>query len=111
VSGRSRGQYGEILLTQNLATLPGERAWRLTASPREGEHHGIVLYLGCNVLRTSHVIHDTDRQGLSCNGLVEPHIRELCVGMRQESTRESPGNVGIGLGFRRAGAGPSWFRT
>src|SRR6202162_1380685 len=57
-----------MLLTQNLTTLPEERTWRLTAPPREGEHHDIVLYLGCNVLRTSHMIQTItaifDRLGL-----------------------------------------------
>src|SRR5262245_20023695 len=36
--------------------MPGETAWRLTPPPAEGERHQIVLYLGCNVFRTSHMI-------------------------------------------------------
>ena len=59
--------FGEITLTHDLMTLPGERAWRLTA-PRGPEPHRIVLYLGCNVLRTSHMIQTVtaifDRLGL-----------------------------------------------
>src|SRR6266851_1845857 len=66
--GEVARQYGEMLLTQNLTTMPEERTWRLTAPPREGEHHDIVLYLGCNVLRTSHMIRTItaifDRLGL-----------------------------------------------
>src|SRR5437867_10752278 len=66
--GEIARQYGEMLLTQNLTTMPDERTWRLTAPPREGEHHDIVLYLGCNVLRTSHMIRTVtaifDRLGL-----------------------------------------------
>ncbi|PWU24356.1 MAG: hypothetical protein C5B48_06785 [Candidatus Rokuibacteriota bacterium] len=48
--------FGEITLTQDLTTLPEERTWRLTPPARGGEPHRIVLYLGCNVLRTSHMI-------------------------------------------------------
>src|SRR5713101_4443595 len=66
--GEVARQYGEMLLTQNLTTMPEERTWRLTAPPREGEHHDIVLYLGCNVLRTSHMVQTVtaifDRLGL-----------------------------------------------
>jgi Fe-S oxidoreductase len=61
-------QYGEMLLTKDLTTMPEDRTWRLNAPPREGEHHDIVLYLGCNVLRTSHMIRTVtaifDRLGL-----------------------------------------------
>src|SRR5437588_350162 len=45
--------FGEITLTQDLTTLPDERTWRLQAPERDAEPHQIVLYLGCNVLRTS----------------------------------------------------------
>jgi hypothetical protein len=48
--------FGEITLTQDLMTTPGERTWRLTPPGRDPEPHRIVLYLGCNVLRTSHMI-------------------------------------------------------
>src|SRR2546427_12489062 len=48
--------FGEITLTQDLTTLPDERTWRLQAPERDAEPHQIVLYLGCNVLRTSHMI-------------------------------------------------------
>src|SRR5262245_50795266 len=48
--------------------MPGETAWRLTPPPAEGERHQIVLYLGCNVFRTSHMIQTVnaifDRLGL-----------------------------------------------
>jgi Fe-S oxidoreductase len=47
--------FGEIKLTHDLLTKKDERSWRLTA-PRDGEHHDVVLYLGCNVLRTSHMV-------------------------------------------------------
>jgi heterodisulfide reductase subunit D len=48
--------FGEIALTHDLTTLPGDRRWRLDAPSRHGaERHQVVLYLGCNVLRTSHL--------------------------------------------------------
>src|SRR5206468_3662415 len=60
--------FGEITLTQDLTTLPDERPWRLQAPERDAEPHQIVLYLGCNVLRTSHMIRTVtaifDRLGL-----------------------------------------------
>lgn len=60
--------FGEITLTQDLTTLPGERTWRLASPGRDAEPHRIVLYLGCNVLRTSHMIQTViaifDRLGL-----------------------------------------------
>ena len=53
--------FGEITLTQDLTTLPDERTWRLQAPERDAEPHQIVLYLGCNVLRTSHMIRRSPR--------------------------------------------------
>jgi Fe-S oxidoreductase len=48
--------FGEIRTLHDLTTLPEERSWRLTAPPRDAERHAVVLYLGCNVLRTSHLV-------------------------------------------------------
>ncbi|MCI0546617.1 MAG: hypothetical protein L0027_04975 [Candidatus Rokubacteria bacterium] len=60
--------FGEIRLTHDLMTQPEERTWRLTAPPRDAEPHEIVLYLGCNVLRTAHMVQTVtavfDRLGL-----------------------------------------------
>jgi hypothetical protein len=60
--------FGEIQTLHDLTTLPGERTWRLTPPAREPEPHAIVLYLGCNVLRTSHMVRTAtaifDRLGL-----------------------------------------------
>jgi Cysteine-rich domain len=47
--------FREIALTQDLTTLPQERRWRLAPPGRDPEPHRIVLWLGCNVLRTSHM--------------------------------------------------------
>ena len=59
--------FGEIKLTQDLLTKKEERSWLLTP-PRDGERHDVVLYLGCNVLRTSHLVQTAtavfDRLGL-----------------------------------------------
>ena len=51
-----RAHFGEVTLTQDLMSRRDERRWRLTAPPPAGEHHDVVLYLGCNVLRTSHLV-------------------------------------------------------
>ncbi|HEU4370139.1 MAG TPA: heterodisulfide reductase-related iron-sulfur binding cluster [Methylomirabilota bacterium] len=51
-----RAHFGEVTLTQDLMSRKDERRWRLTAPPPAGEHHDVVLYLGCNVLRTSHMV-------------------------------------------------------
>jgi Fe-S oxidoreductase len=47
--------FGEIALSHDLQTTPDERTW-LLKPPRDGERHDVVLYLGCNVLRTSHMV-------------------------------------------------------
>jgi len=50
------GQYfGEIKQTHDLLSKKEERSW-LLKPPRDGERHDVVLYLGCNVLRTSHLV-------------------------------------------------------
>ncbi len=60
--------FGEIDVLRDITTMPGEANWRTAPPPREGEHHQIVLYLGCNVFRTSHMIRTItaifDRLGL-----------------------------------------------
>ena len=48
--------FGEIDVLRDITTMPGESKWRTAAPPREGERHQILLYLGCNVFRTSHMI-------------------------------------------------------
>src|SRR5262245_5346729 len=59
--------FGEIRLTHDLTTKKDERSW-LLKPPRDGERHDVVLYLGCNVLRTSHLVQTAtavfDRLGL-----------------------------------------------
>lgn len=55
--GFDYGRYfGDIALTHDLTTLPGDRTWLLRGPAAGDGRHRIVLYLGCNVLRTSHMI-------------------------------------------------------
>jgi Fe-S oxidoreductase len=60
--------FGEIKTLHDLTTRREDRTWRLAAPSREAEPHAIVLYLGCNVLRTSHLVQTVtavfDRLGL-----------------------------------------------
>jgi Fe-S oxidoreductase len=60
--------FGEMKVLHDLMTTPDERRWRLSAPEHEPEPHAIVLYLGCNVLRTSHMVRTVttlfDRLGL-----------------------------------------------
>jgi Fe-S oxidoreductase len=67
--GFDYGKYfGEIKLTHDLTTRADERTWRLAAPEATPARKPIVLYLGCNVLRTSHMIRTVtavfDRLGL-----------------------------------------------
>ena len=63
--------FGEIKLTHDLLSKKEERTW-LLKPPRDGERHDVVLYLGCNVLRTSHLVETVgavfDRLGLDRGG-------------------------------------------
>lgn len=60
--------FGEIKLAHDLMTTPDERTWRLAAPEAHPTRKSIVLYLGCNVLRTSHMVRTVtavfDRLGL-----------------------------------------------
>lgn len=47
--------FKEIQLLHALTTAPGEVDW-LAAPPRQPQPVSTVLYLGCNVLRTSHMV-------------------------------------------------------
>jgi len=60
--------FGEMRVLHDLMTRPDERRWRLSTPEREPEPHAVVLYLGCNVLRTPHMVSTVtalfDRLGL-----------------------------------------------
>lgn len=49
------GYFREMRLMHDLTVLPQDRAWR-AEPPTKPEPHRVVLYLGCNVLRTSHMV-------------------------------------------------------
>ena len=79
-------------MLHDLTTRPEERRWRL-APERVPERRSIVLYLGCNVLRTSHMIRTVtalfDRLGLDyvavggvayCCGIVHHRNGDVAAG-------------------------------
>ena len=47
--------FREARLLHDLTMLPQDKRWR-SAAPAQTEPHSVVLYLGCNILRTSHMI-------------------------------------------------------
>jgi hypothetical protein len=49
------GYFKEITLTADLMAPRDGRTWQVKP-PRDGRRHDVVLYLGCNVMRTSHMI-------------------------------------------------------
>ena len=56
IAAKYAGQFREIRLLRDLTVLPRDRGWREGPPPVEAEPHRVVLYLGCNVLRTSHMV-------------------------------------------------------
>lgn len=48
--------FDEIAVIRDLTNMPEETKWRTAAPAQDRERHRIVLYLGCNVFRTSHMI-------------------------------------------------------
>ena len=93
-----RKYFGEITLTHDLTTRPDERRWRLTPPPAAGEHHDIVLYLGCNVLRTSHMVRTVtaifDRLGLDYVAVGGP---TYCCGIQHEKQGDTASAKGMSL--------------
>lgn len=51
-----REYFKEIEILHGLQTLPEERDWLLSPPPPDAKPAEVVLYLGCNVLRTSHLV-------------------------------------------------------
>jgi len=87
--------FGEIALTHDLTTRPEERTWRLVPPPREPERRRFVLYLGCNVLRTSHMVRTVtaifDRLGLDYVAVGGPTYCCGIVHHRQGDTEAAGG--------------------
>ncbi|MBI1848362.1 MAG: (Fe-S)-binding protein [Candidatus Rokubacteria bacterium] len=82
--------FGEITTLHDLTTRPDERRWRLAAPPKDAERHAIVLYLGCNVLRTSHLVQTVtaifDRLGLDYVAVGGP---AYCCGIQQHNHNDA----------------------
>src|SRR5947208_11844022 len=91
-----RGDFGDITLTHDLTTRPEDRRWRLTPPPAEGEHHDVVLYLGCNVLRTSHMVRTVtaifDRLGLDYVAVGGP---TYCCGIQHHKNGDTAAADGM----------------
>ncbi len=47
--------FDDIRLVSDLTTAPEAQTW-VAAQPRDPKPHEVVLYLGCNVLQTSHMV-------------------------------------------------------
>jgi hypothetical protein len=96
-----RAHFGEVTLTQDLMVRADERRWRLTP-PAAGEHHDIVLYLGCNVLRTSHMVRTVtaifDRLGLD---YVAVGGAAYCCGIVHHQQGDTRAARGMSLGTLR----------
>jgi heterodisulfide reductase subunit D len=88
--------FGEILTAQDLVTRPEERTWRLAAPGRDAEHHDVVLYLGCNVLRTSHMIKTVtaifDRLGVDYIAVGGP---TYCCGIVHHQNGDTAASTGM----------------
>ena len=88
--------FGDILVAQNLLTRPEERNWRTAAPGRDAGHHDIVLYLGCNVLRTSHMIQTVtaifDRLGLDYIAVGGP---TYCCGIVHHQNGDTAASTGM----------------
>ena len=91
-----RAYFGDITLTHDLTTRPDDRRWRLTPPPAAGEHHDIVLYLGCNVLRTSHMLQTVttifDRLGLDYVAVGGP---SYCCGIQHHQQGDAAAADGM----------------
>jgi Fe-S oxidoreductase len=96
--GFDYGKYfGDIKLTQDLTTRPADRTWRLAPPEAQPEPHKIVLYLGCNVLRTSHMIRTVtavfDRLGVDYIALGGP---TYCCGIVHHQQGDVDAGAGMG---------------
>ena len=48
--------FRDIDVVHGLQTKPDDREWLLSTPPDDIKQSDVVLYLGCNVLRTTHMI-------------------------------------------------------
>jgi Fe-S oxidoreductase len=88
--------FDEIAVIRDLTTMPEEAKWRTTAPTQDGERHRIVLYLGCNVFRTSHMIQTItaifDRLGLDYVAVGGP---TYCCGIVHHQQGDAAAAVGM----------------
>lgn len=96
--GFDYGKYfGDIKLTHDLTTHPDERTWRLAAPEAQPAPHKVVLYLGCNVLRTSHMIRTVtavfERLGVDYIALGGP---TYCCGIVHHQQGDVEAGAGMG---------------
>lgn len=78
--------FREMRLLHDLTVLPGEASWR-GVPPTEPEPHRVVLYLGCNVLRNSHMIRTiTDIMDLLGEDYVAVGGPAYCCGIMHHRT-------------------------
>jgi len=79
------GYFKEVTTTADLLTPREGRPWQV-APPRDGQRHDVVLYLGCNVMRTSHMIQTAtqifDRLGLDYVAVGGP---TYCCGIQHQN--------------------------
>ena len=54
--GFYRNYFREIDVLHGLQSTPEERDWLLTTPKGDVKQSDIVLYLGCNVMRTTHLV-------------------------------------------------------
>ena len=54
--GFYRNYFREVDVLHGLQSTPEERDWLLTTPKGEVKQSDIVLYLGCNVMRTTHLV-------------------------------------------------------
>ena len=48
--------FRDLAVSHSLQSTPQDREWLMTPPKGEVQQRDIVLYLGCNVLRTTHMI-------------------------------------------------------
>ena len=88
--------FGEIRLTHDLTTRADERTWRLTAPEARPGRKSVILYLGCNVLRTSHMIRTVvaifDRLGLDYIAVGGP---TYCCGIVHHQNGDTAASTGM----------------
>src|SRR6266545_1030873 len=93
--------FDEIAVIRDLTNMPGEARWH-TAAPAKDERHSIVLYLGCNVFRTSHMIHTItaifDRLGLDYVAVGGP---SYCCGIVHHQQGDTDAARGMSQGTIR----------